>query len=91
MGEHLLTDEHFVEDETSAPDIALLVVLFEFEHFGGCVEGRASSLGHLHLHVAGESEVGDLEFLILVEENVVGLEISVQFVYVEEWVLSLLM
>lgn len=66
MREHLLADQHLIEYEASAPDIAFLIVLFQFEHLRSCIERSAGALGHLYLHIASESEVGDLEFLILI-------------------------
>ena len=75
VGEHLLPAEHFVEDESCAPDIALLVVLFEFEYLGGCVERSAGTFGHLYLEVSCEAEVSDLKFFVFIEEDIIGFKV----------------
>ena len=91
VGEHLLADQHLVEDQAHAPDVALLVVLLQLEHLRRCVERSAGALGHLYLHVTSQSEVCDLEFLVLIEEDVIRFEIPVQLFYIGRELLSLLM
>ena len=81
VGEHFLADEHFVEDEPGTPDIALLVVVLVVEDFGCGVEGSAGAFGHHDVDISGESEVSDFELLVLIEEDVVGLEVTVDFVW----------
>ena len=90
MSKHLLTHQHLIEDQTSTPDITLLVVLLQFQHLRSSVERSAGSLGHLDLDISGQAEVSQLQFLIFVKEDIVRLEISVEFVCVDEKVLSLL-
>ena len=71
VGEHLPSDQHFVEYQTCAPDVATLVVLFEFQNLWGCVEGSTGAFGHLYLYVSGQSEICDFEFFVFVEQDVV--------------------
>lgn len=91
MSEHFLANEHLIEDQASAPDITLLIVLFQFEHLWSSIERSAGTLGHLYLHIASEPEVCNLKFLILIEKDVIRFEIPMQLFYVIRHLLSLLM
>jgi hypothetical protein len=48
-----------------------LIILIQFEDFGGGVEGSACALGHHNFHISGKAEVCDFEFLILIKENII--------------------
>lgn len=90
MGKHLLSHQHLIEDQASTPHITLLVVLLQFQDLRSSVEGSAGSFGHLDLDISGQAEVSQLQLLVFVKKDVVRLEISVEFVYMDEEVLSLL-
>jgi len=89
--EHLSSDQHFVEDQARTPDVALLVILFQLQNLGSGVERCACALGHLDFHVPGQSEISDLEFFVFVKQDIIRLEVPVQFVCIDEGLLSLLM
>ena len=78
--EHFLTYEHFIENKSSTPNITFLVVEFKFQHFRRGIERSAGPLSHLHLDISCQTKVSDLEFLILIEKDIVGFEVPMQFV-----------
>ena len=82
MCEHFFSDKHFIENETGTPDIALLVIILKFEHFGGSVERSACTFGHLDFYISGQTEIGYLEFFVLVEKDIIRFEISMEFVWI---------
>lgn len=90
VGEHLLTNQHLIENQASAPNVAFLVILFQLEHLRSCIKRSAGALGHLYLHITSKSEVRNLKFLILIEKNVIRFEIPVQLFYIANHLLSLL-
>jgi hypothetical protein len=65
--------------------------LLKFQDFRGSVERSTGSLGHLNIHVPGKSKIGYLELLVLIQQQIVRFEITMQFVYLDRDVLSLLM
>lgn len=90
MSKHLFTHQHLIEDQPSTPDITFLVVLLQFQHLRSSVEGSAGSLGHLDLDISRQTEVSQLQLFVFVQEDIVRLEISVEFVCMDENLLSLL-
>jgi len=88
---HLSSDQHFVEDEACTPDVALLVILFQLQNLGSGIERCACALSHLDLHISGQSKISDLKFFIFVKQDIIRLEVPVQFVCIDEGLLSLLM
>jgi hypothetical protein len=87
----LFAGEQFVENEACAPNVAFLVVLLKEVDFGGRVQRGAGAFGHGSLEVAGESEVCDFEVEVFVEEDVLGFEVAVDFVWIMKKVLRPLM
>lgn len=86
----LLAGQHFVEDVASTKDIALLIVRLLIPlvylldvNLRSRVNGRASLEGHMVslLDLAGNTEIGNLEFSRGSEEQVVGLEVAVEQSY----------
>ena len=72
--------EEDVDDDTAGPDITLLVIAL-VKNLGGDVVGSSKLLVEITVGVVnkGGTEIDDLnliEFLVLLEENVLGLEIT---------------
>lgn len=72
--------EQDVSDDTGGPDIALFVIVL-VQNFGSDVVGRAKLLVEVAVGVVDErgAEVNDLdliELLVLLEQDVLGLEIT---------------
>ena len=80
MCKHLLSHQHLIEDQTSTPNITLLIVILQLQHLRSSVKGSAGSLGHLDFDISGQSKVSQLQFLIFIKQNIIRLEISVKFV-----------
>jgi hypothetical protein len=80
MRKHLLSHQHFIQKQTCTPNIAFLVVLLQLQHLWTSVQRSASPLGHLHLNVSGQTEICDFELFVLIEQQVIGFEIAVQFI-----------
>lgn len=73
-----LSFQHLREDTPCTPDINLHVVLLPCEHdLGGSVVARGDISGHLRILNTGQTEVADLQIAVLVDEDVAGLEITV--------------
>jgi hypothetical protein len=75
------TGQQDVSNDTCRPDIALLIVVF-VEHLGSDVVWRAELLVKISVRVVDErgAEVDDLDLiklLVLLEENILRLEVSV--------------
>lgn len=64
-----------VEDNSDGPNVALVIILAQ-EHLWSNVVGSTLDCMHFLLEEFGDPEVGDLEDSLLVEEDVLGLEIS---------------
>lgn len=76
-GEQGLALEHLGKDAASAPDIDLDVVFLPGEHdFGGSVVSRRDITSHLRVLNSGKTEIANLEIAVLVDEDVAGLEIT---------------
>lgn len=70
--------EHFCKDTAGTPDIHLDVVFLPSQHdFRGAVVAGRDIARHLRILDSGETEVTDLQIAILVDENVAGLQVSV--------------
>jgi hypothetical protein len=77
-GEKRLALEHLGENAASTPDIHLHVVLLPREHdLRRSVVSGGDISGHLRVLNTGETEVTNLQIAVLVDENVGGLEITV--------------
>jgi hypothetical protein len=77
-GEQRLAFKHFCKDAPRAPDINLDVILLPGEHNLRCsVVSRRDVSSHLGVLYTGETEVADLEIAVFVDEDVAGLEITV--------------
>jgi hypothetical protein len=76
--EKRLALEHLSEDAAGAPDVDLDVVLLPRKHnLRRAVVSRRDIAGHLRILNASEAKIADLQVAILVDENVAGLQISV--------------
>jgi hypothetical protein len=76
-GEQRLSLEHFREDAARAPDVHLDIVLLPREHDLRCsVVPCGDIAGHLGVLYTGESEIANLEIAVLVDEDVTGLQIT---------------
>lgn len=78
--EHLLSCEHFIENESGAPNITLFIIGVEIKNLRGSIKRSAYTFGHFGLNVSGQSKIGYLELSIFVEENIIRLEIPVYFI-----------
>jgi hypothetical protein len=77
-GEERLALQHFGEDAARTPDVDLNIVLLPRQHdLGGTVISRGYIAGHLRVLNTGEAKVANLQIAVLVNENVAGLEITV--------------
>lgn len=77
-GEQRLALEHFCENAASTPDIDLHIVLLPREHDLGCsVVARRDISSHLRILYTREAEIANLQIAVLVDEDVAGLQISV--------------
>lgn len=77
-GEERLALEHLGKDAAGTPNVHLDVVFLPCEHdFGGAVVSRGDVAGHLGVLDSGQAKVANLEIAVFVDENVAGLEITV--------------
>lgn len=76
--EKRLAFQHFGEDAACTPDINLNVVLLPSEHdLGGSVVTCGNIARHLGILDSRQTEIADLQIAIFIDENVTGLEVSV--------------
>jgi hypothetical protein len=76
--EQRLALEHLSEDTACTPDINLNIVLLPREHnLWRAVVSRRYVSRHLRILNASQTKVADLEIAVLVDENIAGLEITV--------------
>lgn len=76
--EERLALEHLGEDAARTPDIHFDVVFLPGEHdLGGSVVSGGNIAGHLGVLDSSESKVANLEIAVLVDEDVAGLEVTV--------------
>ena len=77
-GEEGFALEHFCKDAASAPDIDLDVVLLPGEHD---LRRTVVPGGHISRHLGvldtGQAEVANLQIAVLVDQNIAGLQVSV--------------
>lgn len=70
--------QHLGEDAACAPDVDLHVVLLPGEHdLGGAVISRGHIAGHLRVLDSGQTEIADLQVAVFINEDVAGLQVSV--------------
>ena len=76
--EKRLALEHFGKDATSTPDVDFDVVFLPGEHdlWSSVVSSRDVS-SHLRVLNSGQTEIANLQITVLVDENITGLQISV--------------
>lgn len=73
-----LSLEHLGKDASSAPNVDLDVVFLPCEHdFGGAVVSCGDVASHLGVLDSSEAKVANLEIAVFVDQNVAGLEITV--------------
>ena len=76
--EERLALEHLSEDAASTPDVHLHIVLLPCEHdLGRSIVSGGDIAGHLRVLDTGEAEIANLQIAVLVDENVGGLEVTV--------------
>lgn len=79
-GEQRLALQHLGENASRTPDVDLNVVLLPCEHdLGSAVISRRDVASHLGVLNTGETEVANLQVAVLVDENVAGLQITVDY------------
>jgi hypothetical protein len=77
-GEQRLTLEHLGENTSNTPDIDFNIVLLPGEHdFGGSVVSRRDVTGHLGILNTGKTKVANLQIAVLVDQDVAGLQVTV--------------
>lgn len=77
-GEQRLALEHLGKDTSNTPDINFNIVLLPGEHdFRSSVVSRRDIAGHLGVLNTGQTEVANLQIAILVDQNVAGLQVTV--------------
>ena len=77
-GEQRLALQHLSEDTSSAPDVDGDIVLLPGQHdFRRAVVARRNITGHLRVLDTCKTEVADLEVTVLVDEDVRGLQVTV--------------
>jgi hypothetical protein len=75
--EERLALQHLCEDTPRTPDINLNIVLLPCEHdLRGSVISRGNVTSHLRILNSRKAKVADLQIAILVDQNVAGLEIT---------------
>lgn len=78
--EERLAFEHLCKDASCTPHVNSHVVFLPGEHdLGGTVVTCADVAGHLRVLDTGETEIADLEIAVLVDENVAGLQVTVDY------------
>ena len=80
MGKHLSADQHLIEDKSRTPYITFLVILFKFKHFRSRIKRRTGTFGHLDFQITSQAKIGDFEFFVLVEKDVVRFEVTMEFI-----------
>ena len=76
-GEKWFTLQHLCENTSRTPDIDLNVILLPCKHDLWCsVISRRDVSGHLRILDTGKTEIADFEIAILIDENIAGLEIT---------------
>jgi hypothetical protein len=77
-GEKRLSIEHLGKDASSAPNVDLDVVFLPCEHdFGSAVVSCGDVASHLGILNSSEAKIANLEIAVFVDQNVAGLEITV--------------
>lgn len=70
--------QHLGEDAARAPDIDLHVILLPGEHdLGGAVISRGNITSHLGVLDTRQTEIADLQVAVFINEDVAGLQVSV--------------
>lgn len=77
-GEQRLALEHLGKDTSNTPDIDFNVVLLPGEHdFWSSVVSRRNITSHLRVLNTGKTKVANLQIAVLVDQDVAGLQITV--------------
>lgn len=77
-GEQRLALEHLGKDTSNTPDINFNIVLLPGEHdFRSSVVSRRDITGHLRVLNAGQTEVANFQIAVLVNQDVAGLQVTV--------------
>jgi hypothetical protein len=77
-GEQRLALEHLSENASCTPDVHLDVVLLPREHnLGRTVVTGRDVTRHLGVLYTGQAEIADFQIAVLVDEDVAGLEVTV--------------
>jgi hypothetical protein len=77
-GEQRLALEHLRENASCTPNVHLDVVLLPREHnLGRAVVTGRNVTRHLGVLYTGQAEIADLQIAVLVDEDVAGLEVTV--------------
>jgi hypothetical protein len=77
-GEQRLALEHLSKDAASTPDINFNIIFLPGEHnLGGSVVSCRDITGHLRVLDSCKTKVANLKIAVFVDENVAGLEITV--------------
>lgn len=75
--EQRLALQHLCKDTSRTPDVNLDIIFLPCEHdLGGSVVSRGDISGHLRILNTSEAEIANLEIAVLVDEDVAGLEIT---------------
>ena len=76
-GEEWLALQHLSKNAARAPNIHLDVVLLPCKHnFRGAIVSSRNVASHLRILDSSEAEIANLEVTVLIDQNVAGLEIS---------------
>jgi hypothetical protein len=76
--EQRLAFEHLSKDAACTPDVDLNIVFLPCKHnLRGAVVAGGNVAGHLRILYTGQAEIADLQITVLVDENVAGLQVSV--------------
>lgn len=77
-GEERLAIEHLGKDAACTPNVHLDVVFLPCEHdLGGAVVSGGDIACHLGILDAGKTEIANLEVTVFVDENIAGLQVTV--------------
>lgn len=74
--EELHASQHFIENESSTPNIASTIVVYVDVHLRGFVKWSSSSKSVDDFIVLGQSKVSDFDVVELIKEQVCRFEIS---------------
>ena len=78
--ERVNASDHLVSQDAQGPPVDRLAMALVEEHLGCQVLGRPTQSVSARLAVLGEAEVGQLQVALLINQDVLGLQVAVDYV-----------